>query len=62
MITVAAVHGNWVATGAAAGYARTGASPAASPQHFEEIGHSIESVTAGGGGTHILARVVLHFL
>ena len=58
---VAAVHGNWVATGAGAGYARTAATPAAAPQHFEEIGHSIESVTEGGEGTHILARVVLHF-
>ena len=57
---VAAVRGNWVATGAAAGYARTAGSPAAAPQHFEEIGHCIESVAAGGGGTHILAKVVLH--
>ena len=59
---VAAVRGNWVATGAAAGYASTQASPAAAPSHFKEIGHCIESVTAGGGGTHILARCVLHFL
>ena len=58
---VAAVHGNWMATGVAAGYARTSASPAAAPNHFEEIGHCIESVAAGGGGTHILARCVLHF-
>lgn len=57
---VAAVHGTWVATGAI-GYARTQDSPASAPQHFDEIGHSIESVTAGGGGTHILARCVLHF-
>jgi len=59
---VAAVRGNWMATGVGAGYARTGASPAASPQHFEEIGHCIETVAAGGAGTHILARCVLHFL
>lgn len=58
---IAAVRGNWVATGAAAGYARTQASPAAAPQHFEEIGHSLENVSAGGGGTHILGRCVLHF-
>ena len=57
---VAAVRGNWVATGAAS-YARTQASPAAAPDHFEEIGHCIESVLAGGGGTHILARCILHF-
>lgn len=59
---VTAVRGGWVATGAAVGYARTQASPAAAPQHFEEIGHCIESVTATGEGTHILARCVLHFL
>jgi hypothetical protein len=61
---VAAVHGNWVATGAVeAGYARTqGAPPAAGvAAHFEEIGHCIESVSAGGGGTHILAKCVIHF-
>ena len=58
---VAAVQGNWVATGVAAGYARTSASPAAAPAHFDEIGHCIESVSAGGAGTHITARCVLHF-
>ena len=58
---VAAVRGNWMATGVLAGYAATSASPAAAHTHFEEIGHCIESVAAGGGGTHILARCVLHF-
>ena len=58
---VAAVRGDWVATGLAAGYARTATNPNAAPQHFEEIGHCIETVAAGGGGTHILARCVLHF-
>jgi len=58
---VAAVHGNWIGSGIAAGYASTGASPPAAPTHFEEIGHCIESVAAGGAGTHILARCVLHF-
>lgn len=59
----AATRGNWVETNSAeAGYAdATSASPAAAPQHFNEIGHCIESVAAGGGGTHILARCVLHF-
>lgn len=57
---VAAVHGNWVACGVAAGYAKTQASPAAAPTHFQEAGHCIESVTADGPGTHILARCVLH--
>lgn len=58
---VASVHGNWMGSGVAAGYASTGASPPAAPTHFEEIGHCIETVAAGGGGTHILARCVLHF-
>lgn len=55
-------HGYWVATSATdAGYAVDQASPAAAPTHFREIGHCIETVTAGGGGTHVLARCVLHF-
>ena len=29
--------------------------------HFNEIGNCIETVTATGGGTHVLARCVLHF-
>jgi len=58
---VAAVHGNWMGSGVAAGYAATQASPPVAPIHFQEIGHCIESVAAGGGGTHILARCVLHF-
>ena len=59
---VAAVRGNWVGTGQA-GLARTqGAPPALGiAAHFEELGHCIENVTAGGGGTFILARCVLHF-
>ena len=59
----AATRGNWVETSdAEAGYANAeSASPIAAPQHFNEIGHCIESVAAGGGGTHILARCVLHF-
>ncbi|KKL95513.1 hypothetical protein LCGC14_1853880, partial [marine sediment metagenome] len=59
----ATTHGNWVETNdAEAGYAdATAASPAAAPAHFEEIGLCIETVAATGGGTHILARCVLHF-
>ncbi len=58
----AAVRGNWVGTGTA-GLARTQASPPALgiASHFEEIGHCIQNVDAGGGGTFILARCVLHF-
>lgn len=55
-------HGDWVATSAAdAGYAVSQASPAAAPTHFTEIGHCIETVAAGGAGTHVAARCVLHF-
>jgi hypothetical protein len=59
----AATAGNWVETNSTeAGYAdATSASPIAAPQHFNEIGHCIETVAAGGVGTHILARCVLHF-
>lgn len=59
----ASTHGNWVETSdSEAGYANAeSTSPAAAPAHFEEIGHCIESVAATGGGTHILARCVLHF-
>jgi hypothetical protein len=57
----AATRGNWVET-SEAGYAdATSATPAAAPAHFQEIGHCIETVAAGGAGTHILARCVLHF-
>ena len=57
---VAAVRANWVGTGQA-GLARTQAAPPALgvAAHFEEVGHSIESVAATGGGTFILARCVL---
>lgn len=53
-------RGNWVETADVAGRAlATGASPAASPQHFEEIGHCIESK---GAGTDVLAYCMIHFL
>ncbi len=61
----AATRGNWVRSSVTeAGYAdATNAAPPApaSFSHFNEIGNCIESVVAGGGGTHILARCVLHF-
>ena len=53
-------RGDWVSTGAA-GYATSAASPAAAPTHFEEIGHCLETVAAGGAGTFITAKCVLHF-
>lgn len=62
-----ATHGNWVKMSSEAGYAdATNAVPPGGgipelDQHMLEIGHCNETVTAGGGGTHILARCVLHF-
>lgn len=59
----AATHGNWVYTSTSeAGYAdATQAAPLGAPSHFNEIGHCIETVAAGGAGTHIMARCILHF-
>lgn len=57
---VAAVRGQWMGSGVGIGYARTQPAPPAA-WHGDEIGHCIESVAATGGGTHILARCVLHF-
>lgn len=51
---------NWVQTSDVAGRAdASGASPAAAPQHFQEIGHCIETKDAG---TDVLAFTMLHFL
>ena len=61
----AATRGNWVRSSITeAGY--SDATNADAPQpinqtHFAEVGHCIESVSAGGEGTHILARCVLQF-
>lgn len=58
----AATRANWISTSGEVGYANAEtASPPAAPAHFREIAHCIESVTADGIGTHILARCVLHF-
>ncbi len=60
-----ATRGNWVRVSITeVGYAD--ATNLTVPQpinqtHFAEIGHCIETVTATGGGTHVLARCVLHF-
>ena len=59
---VAAVRGYWIGASADEdGYADIVDHPKNAPDHFHEMGHCIESVAAGGGGTHILARCVLHF-
>lgn len=55
------LHGDWVQA-SEAGYAHSQNSPAASPTHFLEIGHCLETVVAGGVGTHVAARCALHFL
>jgi hypothetical protein len=61
----AATRGNWVRTSTTeAGYAD--ATNANAPQpinqtHFAEVGHCSETVAAGGAGTHILARCIVHF-
>jgi hypothetical protein len=61
----ASTRGNWVRTSIIeAGYAdatNAGAPAPINQTHFTEIGHCIETVAAGGVGTHILARCVLHF-
>lgn len=55
-------RGYWVGSSTTdAGYAVTAAAVPAAPRHFEEIGHCIETVAAGGAGTNIYARCVLHF-
>ena len=52
---------DWISTGVVAGFAAAANSPAAAPTHFEEIGHCIQTVAAGGAGTHVLARCIIHF-
>ena len=55
----ASTAGNWVMTSDVAGRAdATGATPAAAPAHFKEIGHAIE---AKGADTDVLAFTMLHF-
>ncbi len=63
-----ATHGNWVRTSVTeAGFAdATNADPPGGGLinlliHEREIGHCFESVSATGGGTHILARCKLQF-
>ena len=54
----ASTAGNWVGTSATAGRAdATNGSPPAAPNHFKEVGHCLQSVTAG---TDKKARVKIH--
>lgn len=59
----AASQGYWCAvSNSEAGTIRTQAnSPAFNIGHFDEVGHSIESVSAGGAGTNIKGRIIVHF-
>ena len=59
----AATRGNWLKASDEAGYCdnTVGSPPGADPTHWQEVGHSLESVSAAGGGTHILARCAIHF-
>jgi hypothetical protein len=53
--------GYWAATGDAAYAQSLAAPPGAVLAHFQEIGHFIETVAAGGAGTHVLAEIIMHF-
>ena len=56
----ASARNNWVGVSDVPGRAdASGASPAAAPQHFKEIGHCIETK---GADTDVLAYIILHFL
>lgn len=60
--------GNWVkSSDTEAGYANStnlnppGGGIPEHDQHFREIGHCLESVSATGAGTHITAKCLIHF-
>lgn len=63
----AATRSNWVKVSDEAGFAD--ATLAVPPgggipeidEHFTELGHCLQSVAATGGGTHVLARCLIHF-
>lgn len=53
--------GYWAGTGDS-GYAQAAAGPPGVViGHFQEIGHFIETVSATGAGTHVLAEIMMHF-
>lgn len=56
---VGCTAGDWASTGQI-GYADATVNP--NPiTHFQEIGHYSETVAAGGVGTHVLAKLIMHF-
>lgn len=55
-------RGNWVEAAVDPGYALgTETSPRSAPQHFREAGHSLQTVTATGEGTHVMCRIMMRF-
>lgn len=55
-------RGYWVGASDDASYAyATESSPPAQPEHFQEIGHCVHTVTATGAGTHVLCNIMMHF-
>lgn len=58
---VGSTAGYWAGAGDS-GYAEVAAAaPGLVLQHFREIGHFSETVAAGGVGTHVLAKLIMHF-
>jgi hypothetical protein len=43
------------------GNAVTSTPPGGDVAHWTELGHCLETVAAGGAGTHVLAKCILHF-
>lgn len=55
-------RGNWVEAAVDPGYSLgTETSPRSAPQHFREIGHSLQTVAATGTGTHVMCRIMMRF-
>lgn len=63
----ASTAGNWVKASDEAGYAdATLADPPGGgipeiDEHFQELGHCLQSVAAAGAGTHVLTKCLIHF-
>ena len=56
---VGCTAGDWASAGES-GYADAAGGP--NPvTHFQEVGHYSETVAAGGAGTHVLAKLIMHF-
>jgi hypothetical protein len=53
--------GNWVQAGTAGYCDATNVAPVGVPAHWREVGHSLQTVAAGGAGTHMLCFIMMHF-